>query len=110
MADKNFKDLHHLTTTDADAFWKRVNQIIKYKKLTQEAVAAMISVNHGTFRNWSHRRIYPDLIDIHHMAQALDTTVLYLVYGKETEPNTQVEYILGKSLLSLAKDIKKAVE
>ena len=110
MPEKQFDELQHLTTSDAQAFWGRVNRLIKHKKLTQEDVATMISVNHGTFRGWSHRKLYPDLIDIYHLAQALDTTMNYLIFGKETEPDTQLEYILGKNLISLAKEIKKAVE
>ena len=110
MTEKTFQDLQHLTTTDANAFWNRVNKLIKDKKLTQEAVAAMISVSYPSLRGWSHRKVYPELIDIYHLAQALDTTMNYLIFGKDTEPDTQLEYILGKNLLALAKEIKKAVD
>jgi transcriptional regulator with XRE-family HTH domain len=94
-------NLVHLTYTDALAFWRRVNRLIKDKNLTQEAVSSIMGINYTTFRGWSHIKNYPNLPNIHLLAQALDTTMNFLIFGVDIEPCIQVEYIVGEKVIEL---------
>jgi len=103
-------ELQKLTFSDSEAFWRRVNRLIKEKNTTQEYICSIIGVHFGTFRAWSSGKIYPKLGDIFTLAQALDTSVNYLIFGTKTEPIIHTEYIIGKKVLDLIEIIKKAVD
>ena len=110
MSSEKFQNLQHLSESDMYDFWKRVNQLIKVKKLTQEDVANSISVNYTTFRGWSHYKRYPDLVDIFHLAQVLDTSINYLIFGTESEPSTKASFLIGEAVLSLVNLVKKGLK
>ncbi len=67
-------------------FWQRINSLIKAQKVTQEWVSKTADVKYQTFRNWSARDIIPDAIQAVRIAQALNTTVEYLVTGETSNP------------------------
>ena len=67
-------------------FWKRLNALIKERKVTQEWVANQLGIKYPTFKNWSARHIIPDAIQSVAIAKALNTSVEYLVTGKEPDP------------------------
>lgn len=64
-------------------FWERVKQKIKIQNTTQEWVAKCVEVSIGTFRNWIYYDRIPQADQSVKIAQALDTSVEYLVNGKE---------------------------
>jgi len=76
---------------DAASFWKRVNGMIKAKATKQEAVAAECGISYQTFRGWVSRKTFPGADDAFRIAQALGTTVEYLVSGKRPEEFTAEE-------------------
>jgi len=101
--------LVHLTNSDSEAFWRRVNKQIKLKRINQEQVSSIIGVHYSTFRGWSHRRQYPRLEEIYLLAQVLETNINYLIFGTDTEPTIHTEYIVGKKVLDVVNLIKEAV-
>ena len=71
---------------DAVSFWKRVNSLIKTQKTKQEVVARQCNISYQTFRGWVARKTFPGGDETYRIAQALSTTVEYLVAGKKPEP------------------------
>ena len=74
---------------DGISFWRNVNKLIKAQNTTQEAIAKTCAINFGTFKNRSSKKIVPDAIEAFKIAQALNTTVEYLVTGEDTSPYKQ---------------------
>lgn len=74
---------------DGISFWRNVNKLIKAQNTTQEAIAKTCAINFGTFKNRSSKKIVPDAIEAYKIAQALNTTVEYLVTGEDTSPYKQ---------------------
>ena len=102
--------LKGLDFDDSKAFWQRVNRRIKEKKLNQEIVASRCDTFYSTFRNWSFRKSYPDLPKIFLMSQVLEVSMNYLIFGQESEPRTEFEYVVGKKVLSLVDNIALALK
>ena len=71
---------------DGTSFWLNVNRLIKSQNTTQEAIAKTCAINFGTFKNRSSKKIVPDAIEAYKIAQALNTTVEYLVTGEDASP------------------------
>jgi len=103
------KILQRLTNSDSEAFWQRVNKLIKERKTNQEKVSSIIGVHYVTFRGWSHLKTYPNLPNIYLLAQALETNMSYLIFGIDTEPTIQTEYVIGKKVLDFVNLLKEAV-
>lgn len=70
---------------DAKTFWENVNTQIKQQKTTQEWLCKKCNLNIGTMRNRISCNRLPDVIEAFLIAQALNTSVEYLVTGKEPE-------------------------
>ncbi|MCL2214774.1 MAG: hypothetical protein FWC06_06125 [Treponema sp.] len=102
-------ELQRLTLTDSEAFWRRVNKLIKQHNTTQEQISSTIGTHFATFRNWSWTKTYPRMGEIYLLAQALETNINYLLFGVDTEPVIQTEYIIGKKILDIVNIVKKAV-
>lgn len=64
-------------------FWNNVKQLLEIKDLTQKELSAKTGINLGTLKNQICRNVIPDAISAVKIAQALGTTVEYLVTGKE---------------------------
>lgn len=101
--------LKNLDFDDAKAFWYRVNRLIKEKKLTQRIVASKCNIFESTFKNWSYRKVYPDMPGIFLISQVLEVSMNYLIFGQESEPRTEFEYIIGKKIMSVIDNIILAV-
>ncbi|MGP1530256.1 MAG: hypothetical protein ACTTI3_08005 [Treponema sp.] len=83
------------------AFWERTNALIKARNTTQEAIAKTCTINFGTFKNRSSKKTVPDAIEVFKIAQALNTTVEYLVTGKERNQANSIP----AAVIALAEDI-----
>ena len=78
---------------DIASFWERTNQLIKSQKTTQRA----LSVNCG----FAFRRIeslvslnrMPDGIETYRIAQALNTSVEFLITGKEPDTKPRLDSV-----------------
>jgi hypothetical protein len=65
-------------------FWNNVKNLIKKNATYQEWVAGKCGVKPRTFQNWIYRNIPPNILEGQKIAEALETTVEYLVTGQET--------------------------
>ncbi len=70
-------------------FWQNVNALIKERNTTQEWVCQKCGLVIGTFKNKSSNKTVFDAITAYKIAQALDTTVEYLVTGHDSNPYKQ---------------------
>jgi len=65
-------------------FWERVNETIRQQKTTQEWVANKAGLNYQTLRGWVTKGMLPRADDAEAIAQALRTSVDYLITGKDS--------------------------
>jgi len=80
---------------DAVSFWKRVNSLIKSQGTKQETLASECNISYQTFRGWVSRKTFPGGDETYRIAQALNTSVEYLVSGENPETSAADE-ALGK--------------
>jgi len=81
---------------DAASFWKRVNNLIKSQGTKQETLAAECNISYQTFRGWVSRKTFPGGDETYQIAQALNTSVEYLVSGDEPKAQSAAEEALYK--------------
>jgi SOS-response transcriptional repressor LexA len=62
-------------------FWGNVKNLIKKNDTYQEWVAHKCGVKPRTFQNWIYRNIPPNIFEGQKIAEALETTIEYLVTG-----------------------------
>jgi transcriptional regulator with XRE-family HTH domain len=70
---------------NAKIFWDNVEPLREAKNLTQKELSNIIKVPFRTFQGWLSKGILPDVEQAAKIAVALNTTVEYLVTGKEPE-------------------------
>ena len=74
---------------DAVSFWNRVKQLIKSNNTTQRGLSETIGLSARTLESKIGRKSAPDVFEAYKIAQALNTTVEYLVTGEDTSPYKQ---------------------
>ena len=79
------------------AFWDRLNSLIKEKGFTQNSLSEYCGFNSRRIQNLSAGNRIPDVFEAVKIAQALGTTVEYLVTGENSPPITNIK----SSLLNL---------
>ncbi len=67
-------------------FWQNINALIKKQNTTQEWLCQKCGLNLGTFKNKSSNKTVFDAISAYKIAQALNTTVEYLITGQDSNP------------------------
>lgn len=65
-----------------NAFWIRVDILLKTHGLTQREFAGLIEVSYNTYRNWKYNNRYPDVFSGCNMARVLGVEIEYLLKGK----------------------------
>ena len=71
------------------SFWDRTNALIKKLNKTQNGVSTECGFNSRRIQNLSGANRAPDVFEAYKIAQALNTTVEYLVTGEDTSPYKQ---------------------
>ena len=71
------------------SFWDRTNALIKKLNKTQSSVSVECGFNPRRIQNLSGSNRLPDAAEAYKIAQALNTTVEYLVTGEDTSPYKQ---------------------
>ena len=71
---------------NAEKFWNRVNFLIKENNTTQQSLSVTCGFNPRRIQNLSTGNRFPDVQEGILIAQVLNTTVEYLVTGKESSP------------------------
>ena len=80
-------------------FWDRVKILIKQNKTTQESLAISANLNFSNMKQQIFYKRLPDAAQAARIAQALGTTVEYLVSGENSNKE-------AKELAELKKTIK----
>ncbi|WP_294429135.1 helix-turn-helix transcriptional regulator [uncultured Treponema sp.] len=62
-------------------FWQRVKELLKSQKLTQDKLCKSCDISLATFVSWIHNERLPDLTSAIKIAEALNTSVEFLVSG-----------------------------
>ena len=76
-------------------FWQRVKEIIKTQKLTQEKLCKSCDISLATFVSWIHNDRLPDLTSAIKIAEILNTSVEFLVNGKESEMKNDINNLIS---------------
>lgn len=63
-------------------FWNGVKPLIKKNGLTQAKLAEICNIPFGTLQGWIAKSVLPDVLSAQKIASALNTTVEYLITGK----------------------------
>ncbi len=74
---------------DTNSFWQRVNTLIKQKGTTQNAVSVQCGFNPRRLQNLSAGNRLPDCDEAVKIANVLNSTVEYLVTGKDSDTYRQ---------------------
>jgi len=90
---------------NAEDFWQRVKELIKSQKTTQEWVANTAGVSFSNFKQQIFHNRMPIADEAVAIAKALNTTVEYLVTGKETDSTAELSE-LKKKVLEFAQSIQ----
>jgi transcriptional regulator with XRE-family HTH domain len=89
-----------------ETFADRLNSLIKSRQTTQKAIAAYAGVRYSSISDWKKEGSYPRSDIAVKIAQALGTSVEYLVTGKDAFSADERELLAD--YLSLNDDGKKA--
>ena len=83
---------------NAGQFWGR------YKKLAAKdfPVVTKTHISHSTLSTWKNKKIFPRADKAYQIADAINTTVEYLITGKETDNST-----CSKDAMEIAKTADK---
>ncbi len=71
------------------SFWINVNQLIKDAQITQESLAIDINIPKNTLYGWISKDVLPRVDTAYKIAQALNTSVEFLVTGQDSNPYKQ---------------------
>lgn len=87
-------------------FWRNVKEELDYNLITQKTLATSIGVSYNTLQSWITKDRLPNVEQSLKIAQQLNTSVEYLVTGKNVEKNYIKPRIqnLNKKLNQLSDD------
>jgi transcriptional regulator with XRE-family HTH domain len=95
-----------ITYMKPDVFWDRVNVLIKRSKTTQRVLSMECGFTARRIESLVSAGRIPDGIETYRIAQALGTTVEYLISGQEpTRPDTSVAIQKAEDLLDALKKL-----
>lgn len=82
-------------------FWINVNSLIKERQTTQEIICNQTGISLNTLRGWVSKGVLPRVDEAVKIAKALNTSVEYLVTGKDYDPKIIIKDYLESLLRSL---------
>lgn len=91
--------------SEIELFWERVNSLIKKSNTTQHALSIQCGLNQRRLQNLSAGNRFPDCSEAVLIAEALNTTVEYLVTGKQSDSDKELNELKQK-VLDFAKSIQ----
>ena len=91
---------------EAHELWKRINDKIKAHNTTQRTLALKCGFTERRIESLSGSNRLPDAIEITKIAQALGTTVEYLVIGTSSAPKPDTSALLA-TLEQAIKQVKE---
>ena len=75
---------------DAVSFWNRVKELIKSNNTTQRGLSETIGLSPRALEIKISRKSVPDIFEAYKIAQALHTTVEYLISGNDTDSTKKI--------------------
>lgn len=84
-------------------FWKRVKELSKSQKLTQEKLCKSCGISLATFSSWIHNERLPDLMSAILIADTLNTSVEFLATGMEQDKSAEELKRIKSALSELLK-------
>lgn len=80
---------------DVTVFWERVKFLIKQRNLTQRSLSEKLGLTTRTIETWINQKTIPNAYQTYLLSRELDTTVEYLVAGKDPQDKKEVikEYL-----------------
>lgn len=94
---------------DAELFWNNVKPLIKANKTTQAKLAEVCQIPFGTLQGWIAKDVLPDVISAYKISSILNTSVEYLVTGKESNAFRLKYQTLVESLRKLTEESEKVL-
>ena len=82
-------------------FWINVNSLIKERQTTQEIICNQTGISLNTLRGWVSKGVLPRVDEAVKIAKALNTSVEYLVTGKDYDPKIIIKDYLESLLRSM---------
>ena len=82
-------------------FWSNVKKLLSEKNIQQKDFAALLGMNVLTLKNQMSRNILPDVENAYKISSVLNTSVEYLVTGRESNIYKEKFDILVKAVKNL---------
>ena len=85
-------------------FWLRVKECLDWRDMTQKELAEAINESYNTLQSWINRNRLPDAQQSVKIASVLQTSVEFLVTGKNTrisDINAKAISLLEEALVQL---------
>ena len=89
-------------------FWLRVKEKLDYQDLTQRELADKIDESYNTLQSWINRDRLPNAEQAVKVADALNTSVEFLVTGRRTQSksnHSRTVKLLEEAIENLKKDL-----
>ena len=94
---------------EAVSFWKNVNNLIKKQGTKQEVVAEKCNISYQTFRGWVSRKTFPGADEALKIANILETTVSYLITGKNIGEYSQEILTIAQKIAALSPEDRQDI-
>ena len=80
---------------DVTVFWDRVKSLIKQRNLTQRLLSEKLGLTTRTIETWINQKTIPNAYQTYLLTRELETTVEYLVTGKDPQNKKEIikEYL-----------------
>ena len=77
----------YYSVTNMLQFWQKVKEELEYNLITQKELAEKIGISYNTLQSWITKDRLPDAEQALKIAKQLNTSIEYLVTGKNEEKN-----------------------
>lgn len=91
---------------DVDAFWNRLQSLIKHSSYTQKSLSETLGLNAHSLEVMKAKKNVPGTFLTYKIAKLLNTSVEYLVTGQESNPYSAELFELKQRIKELADSIK----
>ena len=77
----------YYSVTNMLQFWQKVKEELEYNLITQKELAEKIGISYNTLQSWITKDRLPDAEQALKIAKQLNTSIEYLVTGKNEDKN-----------------------
>ena len=90
-------------------FWQNVKEELDYNLITQKDLAAAVGISYNTLQSWINRDRLPNAEQAVKIAEALNTSVEFLVTGKSNNrknDHSKTVKLLEQAIENLQKEMQ----